>query len=62
MKNQQQEKNLNNAQNELKKISQMTEQLKAKTEFAKELGALNNLQQMAKKADQEVQNAKNQNQ
>ncbi len=62
MKNQQQENNLNNAQNALKKINLITEQLKLKAEFSDELGNLGNLQQIAKKAEQEIQNAKNQNQ
>jgi|GEM_PF-6601411 len=60
MKNQQ-ETNLNNAQNELKKIQQMAQQFKAKAEFAKEFGNLDNLQKMAQNAEQQIQNAKNQN-
>ena len=60
MKNQQ-ENNLNNAQNELKKIQQMAQQFKGKAEFAKEFGNLDKLQQMAQNAEQQIQNAKNQN-
>lgn len=60
MQNKQQENCLNNAQNELQKVRQLAEQLKNKTEFSAELANINNLQQTVQRAEQEIQNAKNQ--
>ena len=62
MKNQQQEKNLNNAQDALYQVNQIAQKLKNQPEFAAELGSINELEQAAKSAQQEVNNAKNQNQ
>jgi hypothetical protein len=61
LKNSQQDQQLNNAQQQLKQVQQLAQQLQSKTEFAGELTNLQKLQQYAQQAEKEVQNARNQN-
>ncbi len=61
MKNQQQERNLNNAENSLNQINQVADQLRSKVEFSQELGNIEKIKQMVQDAEQEVKNAKMQN-
>lgn len=62
MKNQEVEKKLNNAENKLMEINQLSEQLKGKTEFAAEFGTLEKMKKLAQEAKMEVADAKSKNQ
>lgn len=58
MDNQNLDKKLTNAQNELKLLNQMIQQMRGKPEFAADLTNMNRLQQLAQHAEQEIQNVK----
>ncbi len=62
MKNQEVEKKLNNAENKLMELDKLSDQLKAKSEFAAEVGALEKMKKLAQEAKMEVAEAKSKNQ